>query len=134
MKGRIYRCLTKSGEQLILKVFAASDPNLEREYHMLRRLRKHPNVFVQLHTAVVVGSARLGLEMEYIHDAVIPFSPVSDAELRSYMQSLFSVRDLLVLLAILMLTRPCVFYTMSSISSMAISSRTMCYGEDSLGV
>jgi predicted house-cleaning NTP pyrophosphatase (Maf/HAM1 superfamily) len=90
---------------VILKAFSASDPNLEHEYRMLRRLHSHPNMFVQLHTAVTVGSARLGLEMEYISDAVVPFCPLSEAELQCYMRSLLKVHPVLTLVARLTTTR-----------------------------
>jgi len=76
---------------VIVKAFSASDPNLEHEYSMLRRLHRHPKLFVQLHTAVVFGSARVGLEMEYISDAAVPFYPCSEAELQCYMRSLLQV-------------------------------------------
>ena len=60
---------------------------------MLRCLHQHSGMFVQLHTAVTVGSARLGLEMEYIHDAARPFTARSDTEVQCYMRLLLSVRD-----------------------------------------
>lgn len=55
-------------------------------------LHGHPSLFVQLHTAVCFGSARLALEMEYVDDAAVPFYPQSDAELQCYMRSLLHVR------------------------------------------
>ena len=92
IQQRIYCCQKRGGQQVILKAFSVSDPNLEHEYRMLRLLHGHPNLFVQLHTAVCFGSARLALEMEYIHDAATPFYPQSDVELQCYMHSLLNVR------------------------------------------
>lgn len=80
---------------MVLKAFAPSDPNLEHEYSMLRRLHRHPTLFVQLHTAVTFGKTRLALEMEYIGDAV-PFCPSSHAELQCYMRALLIVHKRLI--------------------------------------
>ena len=90
-KGRIYRCLKRDGKHVILKAFRASDPDIDHEYRMLRHLHHHPNMFVQLHTAVTVGAERVGLEREYINIGV-PFCPASPDELQCYMRSLLSVR------------------------------------------
>ena len=76
-KGRIYLCVNRQQQEVILKAFAPSDPNLEHEYGMLRRLHRHPTLFVQLHTAVTFGTKWLALEMEYIGDAAVPFVPLS---------------------------------------------------------
>lgn len=118
---------------MILKAFSASDPSLEHEYRMLRLLHGHPNLFVQLHTAVCFGSARLALEMEYIHDAVMPFYPQSDTELQCYMRSLLHVRLWLSFGDADVQLRRYMFYTMSCISSTEISSRTMCCIGDTMG-
>lgn len=80
---------------MVLKAFSPSDPNLEHEYSMLRRLHGHPSMFVQLHTAVMFGTTRLALEMEYIDNAPVPFAPRLHAELQCYMRSLLTVRQCL---------------------------------------
>ena len=88
----MYWCMKDGGQQVVLKAFSPSSPNLEHEYSMLRRLHRHPAMFVQLHTAVTFGKTRLALEMEYIGDAAVPFCPSSHAELQCYMRSLLTVR------------------------------------------